>query len=310
MKIPSLNIRLAHTLVILLSGFFISAGIDLQAQIIDNRNGNAFKEEMFFSQQFLWLNKIRSVTGVVSVKRTNRPIEQKPDMVVYRFNEVGLLASMDKVTSVLSIVDSSRIEYLRNGLGDLEIKKESGSRGYFTTHFNYDEHGRLIRLDYGRAENISNERGKLIPGQVISINSESFSWTDPQNGVQRKSVYNNYGLHYSNWTITRNEMGLIQTEVEELVMSGRTTTRTYIYNEQAWVDRIETRDNQGSVVKSEKFTYDKLGNVLKVEYFSDKDLTREIEVLYTPTMLVEAILDHDIQSHDILITKYTYEFNK
>jgi hypothetical protein len=37
---------------------------------------------------------------------------------------------------------------------------------------------------------------------------------------------------------------------------------------------------------------------------------REIEILYTRTMLVEAFLDHDLQSHDIIITKFSYEFSK
>ena len=76
------------------------------AQLIDNRIGNAFNEEMFFSQQFLWLNKIKSITGVVSVKRPNKPIEQRPDMSVYRFNEVGLMSRLDKVSSVKNLIDS------------------------------------------------------------------------------------------------------------------------------------------------------------------------------------------------------------
>jgi hypothetical protein len=290
--------------------FFLLLNEQAGAQIIDNRNGNAFKDEMFFSQQFLWLNKIKTITGVTSIKRPNRPIEQRPDVVVYRFNEVGLLQQLDKVTSVMNLVDSLTIQYRRNDLGDVSLKEESGSRGYFTTEFNYDEHGKLIRMDYGTAENISSEKAKLLPGRVISINSESFVWNDQQNGVMRKSVYNNYGLHYSNWTITKNASGFIESEVEELIMSGRTTTRTYTYNEHGWISAIQTKDNMSNVVKSQVFYYDGLGNLLKANYFEDKNLIREVEVLYTSTMLVEAFLDHDLQSNDILITKFSYDFNK
>lgn len=280
------------------------------AQIIDNRNGNAFREEIFFSQQFLWLNKIRSITGVISIKRPNRPIEQRPDLVVYRFNDVGLLQQMDKVSSVFNLVDSLSIRYHRNDIGEVYQKEETGNRGYFTTNYNYDEQGKLIRLDYGTAENISTNSGKLMPGQVITINSESFAWRDQQNGITNKSVYNNYGLHYSNWTISKNQAGYIETETEELIMSGKTTTRSYTYNEQGWVSAIQTKDNMSAMVKSQTFIYDKLGNLQKVNYFEDKSMIREIEVLYTKTMLVEAFLDHDLQSHDIVITKFSYEFNK
>lgn len=280
------------------------------AQIIDNRNGNAFREEIFFSQQFLWLNKIRSITGVTSIKRPNRPIEQRPDLVVYRFNDVGLLQQMDKVSSVFNLVDSLSIRYHRNDIGEVYQKEETGNRGYLTTNYNYDEQGKLIRLDYGTAENISTNSGKLMPGQVITINSESFAWRDQQNGITNKSVYNNYGLHYSNWTISKNQAGYIETETEELIMSGKTTTRSYTYNEQGWVSAIQTKDNMSAMVKSQTFIYDKLGNLQKVNYFEDKSMIREIEVLYTKTMLVEAFLDHDLQSHDIIITKFSYEFNK
>lgn len=279
-----------------------------EAQIIDNRLGNAFKEEMFFNQQFLWQNKIKSMTGQSSVKRTNRPIETKPDMIVYRFNEVGLLHKLDKVSSVLSIVDSLSVEYKRNQTGEVQERKENGTKGYFTTQFNYDPDGHLIRLDFGKAENVSPDKGKLEPGQTININSETFKWVEAGTGVWRRSNYNNYGLHYSNLTITRNQAGYLVSEVEELVMSGRTTTRSYTYEEHGWISKIETRDNLSSAVKLETFSYDKLGNLTRVEYSESGKKLREVEILYTETMLIEAFLDHDIQSNDITITKFSYEF--
>ncbi|MFM7725737.1 MAG: hypothetical protein ACKO7B_03475, partial [Flavobacteriales bacterium] len=201
------------------------------AQLIDNRIGNAFNEEMFFSQQFLWVNKIRSITAVVSVKRPNRPIEQRPDISVYRFNEVGLMTRLDRVTSVKNLIDSLTIKFKRNDLGSIELREETGTRGYYTTGFVYDEQGRLIRMEYGTAENISTVKNKLEPGRTIAINEESVTWNEQENGVIRKSVYNNYGLHYSNWTITKNPKGFVESEVEELIMSGRTKTKTYTYNE-------------------------------------------------------------------------------
>ena len=280
------------------------------AQLIDNRIGNAFNEEMFFSQQFLWMNKIRSITGVVSIKRPGKPIEQRPDISVYRFNEVGLMTRMDKVSSVKNLIDSLTIKFKRNDLGSIELREETGTRGYYSTGFVYDDQGRLIRVEYGTAENISTVKNKLEPGRTIAINAESVIWNEQENGIVRKSVYNNYGLHYSNWTITKNPKGFVETEVEELIMSGRTKTKTYTYNEHGWISKIESSDNMSSGKKAQTFIYDSLGNVQKVEYFDGKSMTREIEVLYSPTMLVEAFLDHNLQSGDIIITKFSYEYNK
>lgn len=288
---------------------FMMLSVMSSGQIIDNRTGKAFHEEMFFNQQFLWLNKIKTITGVVSIKRPNRPIEQRPDMIVYHFNEVGLLRKLDKVTSVLQLVDSLTIEFKRNDLGEVNLREENNNRGVFTTQMNYDGEGKLIRLDYGKAENTSTEKGKIIEAEPIIINSESFTWSAGDKGVVRRSNFNNYGLNYSNVTITKNEMNCLVSEVEELVMSGRTTTKTYVYNEHGWIDRIDITDNLGGQPKAEKFYYDKLGNLLKAEYSTAGKLTREIEVLYTKTMLIEAFLDHDLQSHDIVITKFAYEYH-
>jgi hypothetical protein len=62
--------------------------------------------------------------------------------------------------------------------------------------------------------------------------------------------------------------------------------------------------------KAQTFVYDGIGNIQKVEYFDGVKMTREIEVLYSPTMLVEAFLDHNLESGDIVITKFSYEYYK
>jgi hypothetical protein len=280
----------------------------VHAQLIDNRIGNAFNEEMFFSQQFLWMNKIKTITGVVSVKSPNRPIEQRPDISVYRFNEVGLMTRLDRVSSVRNLIDSLTIKFKRNDLGSIELREETGTRGYLSTGFVYDDHGRLIRVEYGTAENIATAKNKLEPGKTIAVNAESVIWTEQENGIVRKSVYNNYGLHYSNWTITKNPKGFVESEVEELIMSGRTKTKSYSYNEHGWISKIEWSDNMSSGRKAQTFIYDSMGNMQKVEYFDGKSMTREIEVLYSPTMLVEAFLDHNLENGDIIITKFSYEY--
>jgi hypothetical protein len=279
------------------------------AQIIDNRLGNAFKEEMFFNQEFLWQNKVRTVSMTKSVKRTNRPIESKPDLTVFRFNNVGQLIQIDKVTSILSWVDSLTIEYRRNEAGNLEQKVEKSKQGYFLTQFVYDKEGLLEREDYCRAENVSTEKGKLVPGATTVINSETFKWNRQTETTTSKSTYNNYGLLYSNWTIVRSALGYIQSETEELVISGKTTTKKYSYNDRGWVSAIDYSDNVGGAAKKNTFQYDEVGNLVKIECFNGTRLEEEVEVLYTETMLIEAILTQDMQSKDIVIQKFTYEFH-
>ena len=117
---------------IILSVFFVQYG---KSQILDNREGKAFQQEMFFSQEFLWQNKISSITGVCQMKRTGKAIENRPDITVYHFNETGQLSKIDAVTSVLSNVDSTHIVFDRNELGLVQNRNELGRNGYSTTAF-------------------------------------------------------------------------------------------------------------------------------------------------------------------------------
>ncbi|MEN9942900.1 MAG: hypothetical protein RLZZ91_901 [Bacteroidota bacterium] len=294
--------------LILLSVLIIQVG---KAQIIDNREGKAFQQEMFFSQEFLWQNKISTITGVCQIKRTGKAIENRPDITVFHFNETGQLAKIDAVTSVLSIVDSTQIVFDRNELGLVQNRNELGRNGYATTAFFYDSKGRVERIDNSVSENKSIEKLKLVPGLTVTVNSESFKYSEPSGFILRKESFNNYGLPYSIDLVYRDSAGFVTREEKELTLSSKSFSKQYTYNDKGWIAQIATIESSSNKeTKRETFQYDRIGNLIKVSYYSNAVLVREIEILYTPTSFIEATLDQDMGSKDILITKYTYEFRK
>lgn len=294
--------------IILLSVLFFQFG---NAQIIDNREGKAFQQEMFFSQEFLWQNKISTITGVCQMKRTGKAIENRPDITVYHFNETGQLTKIDAVTSVLSIVDSTQIVFDRNELGLIQNRNELGRNGYTTTAFFYDQKGRVERIDNSVSENKSIEKLKLIPGLTVTVNSESFKYSEPSGLILRKESFNNYGLPYSIDLVYRDSAGFVTREEKELTLSGKSFSKQYTYNDKGWIAQISTIESASNKeTKRETFQYDRIGNLTKVSYYSNAILQREIEILYSPTSFIEATLDQDMGSKDILITKYTYDFRK
>ena len=281
------------------------------SQIIDNREGKAFQQEMFFSQEFLWQNKISTITGICQMKRTGKAIENRPDIIVYHFNETGQLAKIDAVTSVLSLVDSTQIVFDRNELGLIQNRNELGRNGYNTTSFFYDHKGRVERIDNSVSENKSIEKLKLVPGLTVTVNSESFKYTEPSTLILRKESFNNYGLPYSIDLVYRDTAGFVTREEKELTLSGKSFNKQYTYNDKGWIAQISTVESASNKeIKRESFQYDRIGNLIKVSYFTNAILQREIEILYSPTSFIEATLDQDMGSKDILITKYSYEFRK
>jgi hypothetical protein len=297
-----------RNIVILL---FVSIVQFANAQIIDNREGKAFQQEMFFSQEFLWQNKISSITGVCQMKRAGKAIETRPDITVYHFNETGQLSKIDAVTSVLSMVDSTHIHFDRNELGLIQNRNELGRNGYSTTAFFYDNKGRVVRIDNSVSENKSLEKLTLVPGLTVTVNSESFKHTEPSPLTLRKESFNNYGLPYAVDLVYRDSAGFVTREEKELILSGKSFGKQYTYNDKGWIEQITTIESSSNKeTKRETFHYDRIGNLIKVSYFTNALLQREIEILYTPTSFIEATLDQDMGSKDILITKYSYEFRK
>ena len=245
------------------------------------------------------------------MKRTGKAIENRPDITVYHFNETGQLAKIDAVTSVLSMVDSTQIIFDRNELGLVQNRNELGRNGYNTTSFFYDHKGRVERIDNSVSENKSIEKLKLVPGLTVTVNSESFKYSEPSALILRKESLNNYGLPYSIDLIYRDSSGFVLREEKELTLSGKNLSKEYSYNDKGWIAEITTVENSSKKeTKRETFQYDRIGNLIKVSYYTNAVLKREIEILYTATSFIEATLDQDMGSKDILITKYTYEFRK
>ena len=245
------------------------------------------------------------------MKRTGKAIENRPDITVYHFNETGQLAKIDAVTSVLTMVDSTHIVFDRNELGLVQNRNELGRNGYTTTSFFYDSKGRVSRIDNSVSENKSVEKLKLVPGLTVTVNSETFKYSEPSELILRKESFNNYGLPYSIDLVFRDTAGFVSREEKELTLSGKSFSKIYTYNDKGWIAQISTIESgSNKESKRESFHYDRIGNLTKVDYYSNSVLTREIEILYTPTSFIEATLDQDMGSKDITITKYSYEFRK
>lgn len=283
-----------------------------QGQLIDNMKGAAFNTEMFFNETFLKINRIESITVSYAMKRTGRPIENKPDIKIYSFNEQGQLIKIDAVTSVLSRIDSTHIAIDRNELGLVSQRTEASKRGFTSVFFEYDSKGNVIKTENKTSENESDEKLKLVPGFQYAINTETYQYAEPDANTLQKQSFNNYGLPFATTRIIRDPSGYILREENEQTIGGKSNHILYSYNDHGWISEKKTVNPQKPElpIRQEYFEYDKLGNLTGFKVHSNGKLVRDLEIIYTPTFFIDAVLDQDMSTKDILISRYSFQFRK
>jgi len=281
-------------------------------QLIDNMKGAAFNSEMYFNETFLKLNRIENITVSFAMKRTGRPIENKPDLKIFSFNENGQLIKIDAITSILSKIDSSHIAIDRNELGLISQRTEASKRGFTSTLFEYDSKGNVIKTENKTSENESDDKLKLISGLQYSINSETYQYSEPDGMTLQKQCFNNYGLPFATNRVISEPSGYIVREENEQTIGGKSIHILYSYNEHGWISEKKSINPQKpeTPIRQELFLYDKYGNLTGFKVYSNGKLIRDLEVIYTPTFFIDAVLDQDMSTKDILISRYTYQFKK
>ena len=277
----------------------------LQAQMLDNSEGNAFTDQPFFNHQFIKANKIKKILGHYSTKASMDYIRENDLIYVYEFDSLGRMTHKYETVNIAGGKDTIINVYEYNLKGEMIVHRKSDRNGFYATHYDYDDRGRIIRTEYRR--DISKGRDKvdfqLEKSYMITFETAKYENTSDW---EKKVYYNNYEKPFQEKFTYFDDNGYLIKEEEKLtVHSGRRVT-TYEYTEKGMLKSIQKESSViGKHVNKEEFQYDQFNNLLAKHIYKDGVYLTEIQVVYDPlTQLLSAVLTRKVENDYITILKF------
>ncbi|MFZ6051919.1 hypothetical protein [Halocola ammonii] len=295
------------TLILLLNVLITTSA---QSQLIDNRTGRAFEDEMFFSEEFIENNNIESVRGESWIKRNGETMKKLPGGEEYVFGEEGKLKKLYKVRKMFGSLDTLHILWDYNSHGNVVEKVESDKRGFYAERNEYGEEERLEEKRYYRYSNKSTTRARFEPREEYLINKEQFEYKEIIDTVTVRITLNNHGLPYKKVKTVKNSNGYLLSETLEYTVSGQKIRSVYSYNNNGWISSIKEEHSPGGNTSEKKFVYGEMGNLLFIDHFENGKKKYRTELIYDERMLLHSTIHRELESNIMNITKYFFTFRK
>lgn len=275
------------------------------AQVLDNRNGEAFTDKPFFNEDFIKENKLKSLKGSFVYKKKGEVMQTTKFKYVYRFDTAGHLSSSFETRADDGTKDTTWNIYLYNDENELMIHRKTDQEGYNSVHYVYDDKGRVVQENYTR-EIDSNYQ--II--RSLSFNKEKIKYFEYD--LQTKSTrYNNYDLPYLDEFWNYNEDGYLIERIEKIKMTSTIYTYAYEYNDEGKLAAIRKSSNRKEGFLEELlFEYDELGNLIEKHIYKNGEFITDIQIIYnSKSMLLATVITRQVSTGFMMILRFKdYEF--
>jgi len=270
------------------------------AQVLDNREGEAFTDKPFFNELFVKQNKLKNLVGSYVYKKTGETMKTTAFKYAYNFDREGHLESSYETNTSDGTKDTVWNIYEYNAKNKLVAHRKTDLDGFLTIHYTYDDKGRIITEEYKRDIDSS---GEIV--RSLSFNKERIEYSDY--GDQMKLTrYNNYDLPYLDEFVRYDSIGYLVEKVERIRMTSTTYTNTFAYDDHGKLASIQkTSNRKDGIIEEFKFRYDELGNLIEKHVYKDGVFTTDIQIIYnSKSKLLATVITKQVSTGFMMILRF------
>jgi len=275
------------------------------AQVLDNRNGDAFTDKPFFNEDFIHQNKVKSLKGSFTYKKQGdilRPTEFK---YVYEFDQAGHLVSTFETRTDDGSTDTTWNKYEYDANDNLIAHRKTDLDGFLSIRYAHDSLGRIVSEEFVRDVDSA---GSIV--RSLTFNKERLTYADYERQMKR-TRFNNYDLPYLDEYFNYNDLGYLVERIERITMTSMVYTFHYEYNREGKLAAIRKSTNRKEGYLEEfLFKYDELGNLIEKHIYRNGEFITDIQIIYnSKSKLLSSVLTRQVSTNFILILRFLdYEF--
>lgn len=281
---------------------FLLLTVHVHAQVLDNRNGEAFTDRPFFNEEFIRENRLKHLDGYYVYKKSGELMQETQYHYVYNFDEQGHLASTYETRPNGKSLDTLWNLYTYSEEGNLMTHRKTEEQGFTSKHYSYDSLGRVIAVEYTRDYKDSANAGIA---RSLAFNQERIEYV--KYGEQMKSTrYNSDNLPYLDEFWTYNDLGYLVERTERIKMTSTEYIYTYEYNELGKLAAIRKASNlQDGYLEEYLFKYDELNNLIEKHLYRNGVFTTDIQIIYnSKSKLLATVITRQVSTGFMSILRF------
>lgn len=271
----------------------------MNAQVLDNRQGNAFTDQPFFNQEFVRTNQLKQLKGTFVYKKRDELMKTTDFSYVYNFDKEGRLASTFETRTDDGTVDTTWNVYVYDVDDQLIAHRKTDQEGFTTVRYRYDQQGRVILEEHVRDFKEEGVEKTLV------FNKEEFKYFDSPQQTKRTRL-NSYGLPYLEEFFYYDESGYLTERVERIKMTSTILAYKYEYNENGLLSAIhKTKSDQPDWSEQEFYKYDELGNLIEKHVYKNGEFTTDIQIIYnSKSKLLATVITREVSTGFLMILRF------
>jgi hypothetical protein len=291
---------------IILSFCFIFLGLtSLNAQLLNNKFGEAFTDKPFFNEILIKRNQIKQISGKFTMKKVGDIMRESQLERTYEFDKEGRLILSHETVPSKNGYDTLITYFEYDERGNLSIIRKKDQYGFYVEYFEYDSLNRIVREEKRRNINKNANSLKFELGEEFVVSFETSKYSDYGDQIKR-TIYNSYDIPFRDEINYYNEEGVLIEKVDKLRRTSGRKSTLYKYNEFGLLDSLQINSNQAgrNEEKIYTFEYDVNNNLAAKRYYRNGIYQTEFQILYDEaTNLINYVLTREVKTDYITVLK-------